>query len=283
MKKLALFLIPVVLLLCTSGVEKDKEALKDYIAGDTILFNTTTHFEGRAVSDSGDTLPPSTFDTLNTVLWGREITSHPEPEIEIEINGDSAYVIYTGHNLGTIDLFYMLPDSSYKLLKKLLSETFEIRAIFKRLGNTDDEYRGWKLTNISGSIGQSDSVATVKIDSIRITTSTTKIDTLITDPMTIIDTANVMVFKPLEEVTITVYTNTLDAKLFLHTFILIWPYHIRIPFTNNGDGSYTGTWHVQLIPSIRFAIFDMLHWDTLYDDNYSYDFMGWLIPYIILP
>ncbi|HID32464.1 MAG TPA: hypothetical protein EYP24_03710 [bacterium (Candidatus Stahlbacteria)] len=281
MKRLILFLIPALMVICTNQTELDENALKDYIANDTILFNTSSHYEGKAVSDSGDTVPPTVFDTINTVLWGREITSHPDPEIEIEIVGDSAYVVYTGHNLGNIDLLHMLPDSTYQLIKKILSETFEIRAIFKRLKGTDEEYRGWKLTNISGSIGTSDSIATVRIDSLRITA--TNLDTLITDPMTIIDTSNVMVFKPLEQVQITVYTNTEDARLFLHTFILIRPFHIRVPFTNNGDGSYTGTWNVQLIPSIRFAIFDMLEEKTLYDDSYGYDFKGWFIPYVILP
>ncbi|HIE05549.1 MAG TPA: hypothetical protein EYP58_01980 [bacterium (Candidatus Stahlbacteria)] len=283
MKKLTLFLIPALFLVCTNKLELDEDALKDYIGADTALFNTNVHFEGQAVSDSGDTTVSPPRDTINTVLWGREITSHPLPDIQIEITGDSAYVVFTGHNLGKFDILHMLPDSTYQLLKKDLSETFEIRAIFKRIGDTNDDYRGWRLTNISGSIGSSDSVLTVTIDSVRIQTSVTMIDTLIRDPMTIIDTANVMIFKPLEEVTLTIYTNSSNAKLFLHTFVLVWPFHIRVPFTNNGDGSYTGTWNVQLIPSLRFAIFDMLHWNTLYDEIYEYDFKGWFIPYIILP
>jgi len=88
MKRLILFLIPALMVICTNQTELDENALKDYIANDTILFNTSSHYEGKAVSDSGDTVPPTVFDTINTVLWGREITSHPDPEIEIEIVGD---------------------------------------------------------------------------------------------------------------------------------------------------------------------------------------------------
>ncbi len=50
---------------------------------------------------------------------------------------------------------------------------------------------------------------------------------------------------------------------------------------NVGEGTYTGTWHAQLVPAVRFVVFDCLQHGTLHDDEYPYDFNGWLFPYIV--
>jgi hypothetical protein len=50
---------------------------------------------------------------------------------------------------------------------------------------------------------------------------------------------------------------------------------------NIGDQSYSGVWHAQLLPAVRFAVFDCLQHETLHDDEYPYDFNGWLFPYLV--
>ncbi len=263
-----------------TDVEADKSAITN-IVNTSVYFNTTEHYEGEAVSDSGDTSGLLNADTLGAVLWGRELHDRKSPVIDIKINGDSAYVYYTGGNIGFLDILTYMPDTGWVLFKKPLSETFTIRAVFQRTGPVTSQNRGWELTYISGAHGISDSVHTVRIDSIRIQSESYP-DTLIRDPLALFSVDNILTFKPQEEVNLTLYTNDGTANAFLHIFAY-FPPHIRIPFANMGSGMYENPnpWHANLIPSIRLAVFDFMQYETLHDSEYPYDFDGWLFPYIV--
>jgi len=257
----------------------DEEAIQEFASGSD-WFKLTNHFEGEAVSDSGDTtttLGKGVPDTL-TLLWGREIIGHPNSQVTIDITGDSAFVSWEINTLGRFHILRKLPDTLIHI-EKPLSETANLYAIFKRRGETNLTYRGWELTKISGAEGTSDSVCTVEILSVNIQSESYP-DTTITDPLVLFDIEDVLTFQTGEEVTLTVETNGMPAELFLHVFTDHWPWHFRIPFHNEEDGTYTGTWTVQRIPAVRFAVFDLLHHDTIYDDSYPYDFNGWLFPYL---
>ena len=259
----------------------DEEAIQEFASGSD-WFKLTNHFEGEAVSDSGDTSTTAgkiLWDTL-TVLWGRKITGHPDPQATIEITGDSAFVSWEINTVGYFHIVKWVSDSGrWVHIKKPLSETANLHAIFKRMDETNLTYRGWELTKISGAEGTSDSVCTVEILSVNIQSESYP-DTTITDPLVLFDIEDVLTFQTGEEVTLTVETNGMPAELFLHVFTDHWPWHFRIPFHNEEDGTYTGTWTVQRIPAVRFAVFDLLHHDTIYDDSYPYDFNGWLFPYL---
>jgi hypothetical protein len=167
------------------------------------------------------------------------------------------------------------------LWDKNLAETAEVRATFLRTGTVDDEHRGWQLHTISLAYGASDSVNTVRIDSVRINCLSYP-DLLIADPLnTYYDVEDLLTFQSLEDVTVTLYTNVVDGNAFLHTFILAWPYYVRLPFANMGNGVYQGTWNAQIIAVPRFAIFDLLSHSTIYTETDPYDFNGWLLPYTI--
>ena len=118
----------------------------------------------------------------------------------------------------------------------------------------------------------------MKIDSLRIHSSLR--DILITGPLdTYYWVDSLVTFTPAEQLNITLYTNTTDGYAWLHAFwgILL----VRLPFQDQGNGVYTGTWNAQVIPGFRFAIFDLMTKSTLMDRGAPYDYHGWLLPYRI--
>lgn len=280
----SVFFITLILAGCQKNpqepAELDEQAITDIMEGSE-WFQLNEHFEGAAVDDSGSSDTTRLVkDTIFPILWGRDITGHPNSKADITIVGDSAFVSFTIHTVGTLKILALNPDTGWVGIEKSLSETSQLYAIFKRLGTATDPHRGWELTDISGASGSSDSVLTVRIDSVRIQ-STSHSDTVLSDPLEIFPVENALSFTSGEQVTLTVYANAATLRLFLHVFLPHWPWHVRVPFTNAGDGTYTGVWNVQLIPAVRFAVFDCLHYGTLHDDEYPYDFNGWLFPYVV--
>lgn len=307
MKRLTGFLMVITMIIVVSftgcskkspaQVEMDETAIRSYIENDTLWFNTGRHYEGEAQDDSGGTagscgfIPGTghTFGGIDPLLWGRQILGHPDPQVSVDIIDDSAYVAWELHNTGYFNIFAWDPDSGqageWVFVKKDLNETVRLSAVFKRTGQTGDPYRGWDLYGISGAWATSEPAGsrTVNIDSLRIE-STSYPDTVFTTPLEITPILQMLTFAPGETVTLSLYSNDADARVFLHIVRDVSPYHIRIPFTyNNSNGSYTGTWNVEQIPAVRLAVFDMLHKNTLEDDEYHYDSNLWLLFYLVHP
>ena len=256
-----------------SDIERDEEAIESLIMSDTVWFSTNTEVD----STSGAYL----ISRDTSIVWWRGTQTHSEPIIAIDVVGDSAWVSWQRGNFG---YFYSLAQRDtlpWVLWTKLLSETAQLRATFLRTGRTSDENRGWQLHTISLAYGISDSVNTVRIDSLRVSSSQYS-DLVIADPLnTFYRIDSLVTFEPGEQVTLTLYTNVTDGHAFLHTFIFAWPYYVRLNFTNEGSGVYQGTWNAQVIAYPRFAIFDLLSHSTLYTAEGEYDFNGWLFPYNI--
>ncbi len=251
--------------------ETDEDAIRNLIEADTIWFNPNSEVDSTS-SDDRDTV----------AIWWRGVQTHDEPIIDIQITGDSAWVSFSRGNFGHFYSLAKIDTMPWVLWDKNLSETAQLRAIFMRTGEESDENRGWELDKISLAFGQSNTVNTVSIDSLRIITQTEAVDMLIVDPLnTYFDLESLVTFQAGEQVTLTLYTNVADGHAFLHTFILAWPFYIRLPFTNMGDGVFQGTWHAQLVAIPRFAIFDLMPHSTIYTQEGPYDFNGWLLPYMI--
>lgn len=264
-------LLMVVLTGC--GEETDEEVIESLIMSDTIWFNANTTVDSTSTSSS------ASRDT--TIVWWRGVQTHNDPTIEINIVGDSAWVSWQRSNYGHLYSLAKWDTLPWVLWTKQLSETAQICATFLRTGTTSDENRGWQIHSISLAYGESDSVNTVRIDSLRIE-SLSYPDLVIDDPLnTFYRVDSLLTFTSGESVTLTLYTNVIDGHAFLHSFILAWPYYVRLPFTNQGEGVYQGTWNAQIIAVPRFAIFDVLSNSTLYTSEDIYDFNGWLLPYTI--
>ena len=251
--------------------ETDEDAIIDLIEADTVWFNPNTEVDSTSDDKDQDTV----------VIWWRGQQTHDDPIIDIQIVDDSAWVSFNRGNFGYFYSLAQIDTMPWVLWTKNLSERAEVRATFLRTGTEDNEYRGWTLHTISLAYGLSTPVDTVRVDSVRISCLSYP-DLLITDPLnTYYDVEDLITFQALEDVTVTLYTNVTDGHAFLHTFILAWPYYVRLPFENMGNGVYEGTWDAQIVAVPRFAIFDVMPHSTIYTPDGLYEFCGWLLPYNI--
>ena len=271
--KLSLVLVAVLVVGagCKSKADLDKAAVC------ALVENDPTHFTGGTSSDSSEN--SLALDDTTEGLWWRGPQTHDSvPVIEVGVVDDSAWVAWHQHNYGQLLHWVKTCDTTAALWTKALTERIQLNAIFKRDGKTTDTDRGWKLKKISLVLGKSDTVNTVRIDSMRIQSSLRNV--LIVDPLNAyykID--SLLTFTPAELLTITLYTNADNGLAFLHAF---WGWlFIRIPFQSQGNGVFSGTWNAQIIPGFRFAIFDLITSKTLLDPTAPYDFNGWLLPYMI--
>ncbi len=273
------FVVALMALVITGVVTcKKQDVAADRAAIIALVEKDTVHFSGTTSHDSTGGSYFLSEDTL--VWWWRGPQTHDTAVITVEVTGDSAWVSWSRHNFGEFHILAKPPDTSLVLWNKRLMETVRLCAVFKREGRESDTDRGWRLKKISLGTGISDSVNTVRIDSVRIRSSLR--DLLVTSPLTtVFPIDSLFSFTPGEEVTITLYTNATEGLAFLHTFILAWPFYVRVPFNYLGDGVFQGTWHAQLLPSPRFAIFDLLSRSTIYSPDAPYDFNGWLFLYQI--
>lgn len=259
-------------------VEADKVAIRQAVINDNNWFNSSTKTD----STNDTTHVKLSADTI--LFWWRGDQTHDDPTINIDVVGDSALVDWSRHNYGDLNLLIKVPDTtSWQLWVKKVYETTRVRGVFRRTGDSNDSLRGWILQKISLAAGVSDSVNSVKIDSLRIQSESNP-NLLIKDPLnSFYRVDSLPYFHPAELVTITLYTNISAGNAFLHTFILSFPWYVRLQFNNIGNGVFTGTWHAQLIAFPRFAIFDLMNHQTLFTPpgSYGYDFCGWLFPYQI--
>lgn len=256
-------------------IQADEAAIESLIMEDSIWFNTGT------TVDSTSNKSFSNRDTL--VVWWRGVQTHNQPTIQINIVDDSAWVSWSRGNYGYLYSLAYCDTPPWVLWTKDVAETAQIRATFLRVGGTSGENRGWQLHSLSLATGVSDSVNTVRLDSVRIESQSYP-NLVIKNPLnTYYSVDNLLTFTSAEDVTLTLYTNVVDGEAFLHTFIFAWPFYVRVNFTNQGNGVYQGTWQTQVLPFPRYAIFDLLDHSTLYTPDGLYDFSGWLLPYTISP
>jgi hypothetical protein len=186
------------------NLEAEKQAIMRVIARNTIWFNVNTEVDSTT----------TTMITINDTLlkWWRGRQMHSQPIISIEINGDSAFVSWARKDSGPLYLLIKIPDTTWLFWTKALSETVKINAIFLKTGDVSDTItRGWQLEKISLAWGQSNTVRTVRIDSLRIQSSSYS-NLLITNPLeTFFSVDSLISFSPGESVTLTLYTNTQNA------------------------------------------------------------------------
>ncbi len=277
MKRLAVLLFGVIVCLIMVSCKKqdiaaDKAAIMALVEKDTVHFNPVTAHDSTTGGyfSAGDT----------AVFWWRGPQTHDTAVITVDVKGDSAWVKWSRHNFGNFHILIKPPDTSLLLWNKRLVETVRICALFRREGKESDADRGWRIKKISLATGTSDSVNTVRIDSVLIQSSLRRL--MIWEPLnTFFPVDSLFSFTPGEEVTITLYTNAEDGLAFLHTFVLIFPFYVRVPFEYQGNGVFRGTWRAQYLPTKRFAIFDLLERATIYSPDAPYNFNGWLFPYQI--
>ena len=254
-------------------VDKDKAAVRALVEADT------THFNSGSAGDSSENNLAAEDTTMG--LWWRGPQTHDSlPVIEVEVVDDSAWVAWHQHNYG--EMYHWVKIATDKAVKwtKPLQEAVQINGVYTRDGKDTDADRGWKLEKMSLAYGVSETTNTVRIDSLRIQSSLRSI--LIADPLNKYYSLDSFVtFTPGEQLTLTLYTNATDGYAWLHAFWSI--FFVKLPFQDQRDGVYTGTWSAELLPGFRFAIFDLMTKSTLMGETAPYDYNGWLLPYKIQP
>jgi hypothetical protein len=252
-------------------VDKDKAAVRALVEADT------THFSSGTAGDSSENSLLAD-DTTMGIWWRGPQTHDSAPSIAVEVVGDSAWVAWHQHNYGEIYHWVKIATDTAVKWTKPLQEAVQINGVYLRDGKDTDTDRGWKLKKISLAYGVSESVNTVRIDSLRIHSSLR--DILIAGPLdTYYPVDSLVTFTPGEQLTMTLYTNATEGYAWLHAFWTV--FFVRSPFQDQGNGVYTGTWNAQLWPGFRFAIFDLMSKNTLMNETVPYDYNGWLLPYKI--
>jgi hypothetical protein len=278
MRKLAVVVTAAALVAVLPSCQK-RDPAADRAAIESLVRQDSVHFAGSTQHDSAGT--GLLVDGETTFVWWRGAQTHDSaPDVVVSVTEDSATVLWSQHNYGWFHVLLLQWGQPAIAWNKTLSELVQLAAVFTREGQQSDNDRGWRFRRISLAAGVSDSANTVRIDSLRVTSSLQS--TLIVNPLTTFYRGDSLVtFTPGELVTLTLYTNADDAVAYLHTFVMVWPFYIRLNFTDAGNGVFTGTWHAQGWPSFHFAIFDVMNRATIYQESGSYDFNGWLFPYLI--
>ena len=268
----ALAVLALVVFVASCGEKAtDENAIRALVEQDPTYFKSGTQGDSAAGGGLLD-------DTMVGLWWRGPQTHDPQPRIEVEVVGDSAWVSWHQSNYGELFHWVRTSDTTAERWVKELTERVQLNAIFLREGGATEAGRGWRFKRLSLAFGHSDTVNTVRVDSLRIQSSLR--DFTIKDPLNSYFSPDSLVsFTPGELLTMTLYTNTDDCFAYLHAFVG-WLF-IRVPFEHQGDGVHVGTWHAQIIPGFRFAIFDVLSTGTLLEREGPYDHSGWLLPYMI--
>jgi hypothetical protein len=229
--------------------------------------------------------PAKTAEGINTVRWWRTpLSIEKTVNVEITPAADSlaavAEVTVSFDVEGILHLIAAPDDSTRVQYEKAFDDASIRYAVYeKRPGprpNVESRRRGWVLTEISGASIASDN-STRRI--LSVTAAGANGSYTFTDPLDLLHVGTELpFFAPGEDVTITVVTGDATDRVFLHA------HEHRFEFTNNGDGSYVGTWHVKRgngAPLRAFGV-DVLSAGTLGDDVAPYDSRGWILPYRVV-
>ena len=165
-----------------------------------------------------------------------------------------------------------LPDTAH-VTHKLLLDHWVRYFHLKRVDMPGMSRPMWKMAGAS-AIEVTAENATSLITSVRVQTAT--LDTTLTDPSVLIPLRRVLRFSPEDTVTVTVTTPRNDDV------VLLYHHDRRERLTNNGDGTYSGTFRAGLFSGWRHFAVNALSHETLYDDAAAYDSKAWIYPYVIV-
>lgn len=254
----------------TDADKTDEETIQDLVSELSDWFAVDGHL-GKESED------PPIKEPIPAIFWWREVDRPIHRIITVDVAGDSAFATIQADIHGWFNIVIDVdPDS---LIHKDLADSSIRHAVFKK-DTVSTYHRGWRLLGLSGVEIVSDT-NTVRVDSVRVEVVSTEWDTLIVDPLQIFSREGVLTLPPDVQVEVTAYTNDSTACVFLHTFRPWRPHRWR--FRHRGNGVYHGFWYTPHRLGIHHAAVDIIHRDTIYDDEYPYDSNAWLLPYRVSP
>jgi hypothetical protein len=273
------------------SVDEEQAAIQALIEENADFF-TADLFSG--ATEEGTT--PSLGKALTAITpwrFGRQILSVDRTvDITIDDPGDGTATADVTWNAEITGVFHVIDDQANAWEKDFTDNAVRY-ATFEKLGPDTAHRRGWRLTGISGTEVLSNP-ATVGIVSVHLQ-SVGGVDTTYTDVASLADRESLLTFAPLDTVTVTVTTGNTDDVVLLHHPAYRaghgGRHHVRRELTNNGDGTYTGTYVTRglvwfngmlMAPRRHFTI-DVLSDGTVYDDTEPYDSNAWSIIYWVSP
>jgi hypothetical protein len=224
-------------------------------------------------------------DTSVTPIFFRQITSQSfDLDSARRYSADSSHLfeyIYGAWGDSIKGTFHYFIDG--KEYTKSLYVHSGMGAYFERWGDVYDPHRGWLLKKISGNVIAS--VPTHVIPPVVHITSE-GIDTWFSESMVrnTVKKDSVLTFSSGEKVTFTVDSDDIsDLFLFLH--IGEDGNFRKIPFLDNGDGTFSASWTTTDDPDIakgyKHAFVDAVSHDAVTDTTAKYDSKAWGIIYRI--
>lgn len=265
MRKLAYPFIIAVLIIsgCAFSANNDEQNINGVIESFSEL--TLSAYESGEETDYAK-------ESISTLLWyrSRDEEQSADYTLEIDVEGDSAFVEISGVFPGVMNLFSLDSIGDTIHTEKDFSDSLKRYAVLKK--DTLKEYHGgWRLEKITDGCLYTSS-GEVKIDSVRIKGST--LDTLITDVFGFFARDGIIKFGAGEEVTTTLYTSDSSSVFFVHS-------NMKRGRLTGSDGVLSRTWTAPLAYGRYRLAFDGMTYETLYDDSIPYSAKVWVLPYIV--
>ena len=277
----------------TSSFEQDESTLFSFIGSNPDIFGSSVTDTTEPDTSGMGKMFKTTQDTVKA-WWRRIIWSQTQRSIDIDIYPADELHDYPYANVSITDILYgylriIQRDSlgAWAHIAKPLKDVAKRSAYFERRGAVDSPHRGWRLIEVSdllveSAVLSSPNLCTREIDSVHVISSKSGYDTTITQSYVTECNllGNLFTFDLEDEVILTVYTPDETDSVYLHAFNHFFPLltHVRSNFTNNGDGSFTGTWTTRssINDSVlyRHAAIDVIKHSTLDGDD-AYDAKVW--------
>ncbi|MFC1628838.1 hypothetical protein ACFL3H_06960 [Gemmatimonadota bacterium] len=278
--------------LSPTELSEDRSAIEAAIMEEADFFTFDLFSaQGAEDPDTPTTGPGRTLADIVPRRWGRQkLDIERDMDITIHDAGDgpaTADVTWTGLLSGTFHII----DTTATHYSKDFTDTAVRYATFERRENAtaQAQNRGWRMTAISGTTIISDP-NTVSIQQVHLT-STSGLDTIITNVSTLTDRGEIISFTALDTVTIEVTTGDPEDVILIH--YPAWANmhgnrnHVRSRLRNNGDGTFTGQWvtrgqvwrNGQMMNPARHVTIEILSHDTIFTDDQPYDSAAWSFVY----
>jgi hypothetical protein len=185
------------------------------------------------------------------------------------------------HILGTFNLLVgdEVPEGSppqAHVIKKPLVDNAVRRVLLRRVrvDGPDFERSAWRVVATSG-VRITSRDAQTHIESLRVQSGA--LDTTITEPLAFFRLRRMIQLDPQADVTLTATTLRNDDVTLLYLA------DRRVPFHNNGDNTYSITFHVPDLDGLHHVGVNALSNGTLFDDVAPYDSQSWIEPFIVHP
>jgi len=223
------------------------------------------------------------------VIWGRAL-EHLDRDVEIWVDGDSAFAVITNNLDGT---FYVYNDSTFTdttIHQRTIADSTYREVSLSWKGGIRGGY--WRIEEITPvKVWTNGAEHPVEIDKIAVT-STSGENFEITDPLDFYGRDDIPRFTPEDTVTVEVWIKDtgVDAWVYLHHgrhFRRVYRHH-RKPFEKEDTWKFTGTWTTaddsmlgQDI-TVRHAAVDVILAETL-DGDETAEYSAYAIgfPYVI--